>query len=202
MSSDRQLIVVANRLPVRNVNDDDGQRWVTSPGGLVSALAPVMADREKVSWVGWTGSAGRAPEPFMHDRMLLHPVSLSRADLQLYYEGFSNGTLWPLYHDSISEPEFHRTWWDAYVSVNHRFAEAVLSLAEPNATVWIHDYQLQLVPGMLRQLRPDMKIGFFLHIPWPARELFLRLPWRSQIVRATSWRTTSGTWSRASPMPR
>jgi trehalose 6-phosphate synthase len=184
MSSDRQLIVVANRLPVRNVNDDDGQRWVTSPGGLVSALAPVMADREKVSWVGWTGSAGRAPEPFMHDGMLLHPVSLSRADLQLYYEGFSNGTLWPLYHDSTSEPEFHRTWWDAYVSVNHRFAEAVVSLAEPNATVWIHDYQLQLVPGMLRQLRPDMKIGFFLHIPWPARELFLRLPWRSQIVRA------------------
>jgi trehalose 6-phosphate synthase len=184
MSSDRQLIVVANRLPVRNVKDDEGgQQWVTSPGGLVSALAPVMANREKLSWVGWTGSAGRAPEPFVHDGMLLHPVSLSRADVQLYYEGFSNGTLWPLYHDSISEPEFHRTWWDAYVSVNRRFADAVLNLAESDATVWIHDYQLQLVPGMLRQVMPDMRIGFFFHIPWPARELFLRLPWRSQIVR-------------------
>lgn len=184
MSQDSQFIVVANRLPVRNVQDSNGQRWETSPGGLVSALAPVMADRDQVSWVGWTGSAGRAPDPFMHDGMLLHPVELTRADIQLYYEGFSNGTLWPLYHDSISEPEFHRTWWDAYVQVNRRFADAVLALAEPDATVWIHDYQLQLVPGMLRQVMPEMHIGFFLHIPFPARELFLRLPWRSQIVRA------------------
>lgn len=182
--SDRQFIVVANRLPVRNVQDADGQRWETSPGGLVSALAPIMANRRQVSWVGWAGAAGRAPDPFTHDGIQLHPVELSRADLQLYYEGFSNGTLWPLYHDAIAPPEFHRTWWDAYVKVNRRFADAVLALAEPDATVWVHDYQLQLVPGMLRQVMPDLRIGFFLHTPWPARELFLRLPWRSQIVRA------------------
>ena len=182
--TDRQFIVVANRLPVRSIQDTDGQRWVTSPGGLVSALAPVMTNRKNVSWVGWSGSAGRAPDPFVHDGIHLHPVELSRADLQLYYEGFANGTLWPLYHDAIAQPEFHRTWWDSYVKVNRRFADAIVELAEPDATVWIHDYQLQLVPGMLRQIMPDLRIGFFLHIPWPARELFLRLPWRAQIVRA------------------
>ncbi|MGI9622740.1 MAG: alpha,alpha-trehalose-phosphate synthase (UDP-forming) [Acidimicrobiales bacterium] len=184
MTSDRQFIVVANRLPVRNVQDEDGQRWVTSPGGLVSALAPVMANRDHVSWVGWTGSAGRAPDPFTHDGIDLHPVELSRADVQLFYEGFSNGTLWPLYHDAIATPVYHRTWWDSYVKVNRRFADTILNLAENDATIWIHDYQLQLVPGMLRQTMPDLRIGFFFHIPFPARELYLRLPWRSEIVRA------------------
>jgi trehalose 6-phosphate synthase len=183
MSDQHQLIVVANRLPVRNVSDRDGQRWVTSPGGLVSALAPVMTSRPNASWVGWSGSAGRAPDPFVHDDISLHPVELSRADLQLYYEGFSNGTIWPLYHDGIGEPEYHRTWWDAYVKVNRRFADAVVEIAEPDATIWVHDYQLQLVPAMLRQALPDLHIGFFLHTPWPARELFLRLPWRQQIVK-------------------
>ena len=182
MSDQHQLIVVANRLPVRNVSDREGQHWVTSPGGLVSALAPVMTSRPNASWVGWSGSAGRAPDPFVHDDIALHPVELSRADLQLYYEGFSNGTIWPLYHDGIGEPEYHRTWWDAYVKVNRRFANAVIEIAEPDATIWVNDYQLQLVPAMLRQALPDLHIGFFLHTPWPARELFLRLPWRRQVV--------------------
>ena len=165
MSDQHQLIVVANRLPVRNVSDRDGERWVTSPGGLVSALAPVMTSRPNASWVGWSGSAGRAPDPFVHDDISLHPVELSRADLQLYYEGFSNGTIWPLYHDGIGEPEYHRTWWDAYVKVNRRFADAVIEIAEPDATIWVHDYQLQLVPAMLRQALPDLLIGFFLYTP-------------------------------------
>jgi trehalose 6-phosphate synthase len=182
MTSDRQFIVVANRLPVRNVQDRDGQRWVTSPGGLVSALAPVMSNRSNSCWVGWAGSSGRAEEPFVHEGIALRPVELSRAELQLYYEGFCNGTLWPLYHDAIAPPEFHRTWWDAYVMVNRRFAQAVLEIADPDATVWVHDYQLQLVPGMLREAMPNLRIGFFLHIPFPARELFLRLPWRTQIA--------------------
>ena len=147
MSLQRQLIVVANRLPVRNVSDRDGQRWVTSPGGLVSALAPVMTSRPNASWIGWSGSAGRAPDPFVHDDISLYPVELTRADVQLYYEGFSNGTLWPLYHDAIGEPEYHRTWWDAYLKINRRFADSVIEIADPEATVWIHDYQLQLVPG-------------------------------------------------------
>ena len=179
MSRRRQLIVVANRLPVRRVSDASGRRWVTSPGGLVSALSPVMANSANATWVGWTGATGPAPEPFEHDGLLLHPVTLSRAEVQQYYEGFSNATLWPLYHDAIATPELHRTWWDDYVIVNRRFADTVASVAEEGALVWVHDYQLQLVPGLLRSARPDLRIGFFLHIPFPAREIFLRLPWRN-----------------------
>jgi trehalose 6-phosphate synthase len=181
----RQLVVVANRLPVRRIPDDDGERgerWATSPGGLVSALTPVMADRSNAMWIGWAGSAGAAPTPFDHDGIRLHPIELSRADLQLFYEGFSNATIWPLYHDGIAQPEYHRTWWDAYVKVNQRYADAVIEHSDPNASVWIHDYQLQLVPKMIRQRRDDLNIGFFNHIPFPARELFLRLPWRTQII--------------------
>ena len=128
MTRERQLIMVANRLPVRRVTEHGRQTWVTSPGGLVSALAPVMAQAENARWIGWTGATGQAPEPFEHDGLRLHPVSLNRADVQLYYEGFSNGTLWPLYHDVIAQPEYHRTWWEAYASVNRRFADAVLEL--------------------------------------------------------------------------
>lgn len=158
------------------------RRWVTSPGGLVSALAPVMTKRESAVWVGWSGSSGEAPPPFVHDGLQLHPIALSRAELQQYYEGFSNASLWPLYHDSISIPEYHRTWWDSYVKVNQRFANEIVSIAEPDATIWVHDYQLQLVPQMVRRALPNARIGFFLHIPFPARELFLRLPWRRQIL--------------------
>jgi trehalose 6-phosphate synthase len=109
-------------------------------------------------------------------------VMLTAEDVELYYEGFSNATLWPLYHDVIAPPEFHREWWESYVAVNRRFAEAAADAAAEDAVVWVHDYQLQLVPAMLRRLRPDVRIGFFLHIPFPPTELFAQLPWRRQIL--------------------
>ena len=99
-----------------------------------------------------------------------------------YYEGFSNATLWPLYHDVIVKPIYHREWWDRYVDVNRRFAEATSRAAAQGATVWVQDYQLQLVPKMLRMLRPDLTIGFFLHIPFPPVELFMQMPWRTEII--------------------
>ena len=101
----------------------------------------------------------------------LVPVPLDEDDLSLYYEGFSNSTLWPLYHDVIVPPEYHRTWWDRYKKINQRFADAVLKIAAPNATVWVHDYQLQLVPQMLRLARPDLKIGFLPAYPLPRSQL-------------------------------
>ena len=101
---------MANRLPVRRVRRSGTDQWVTSPGGLVTALEPVIAETEHAAWVGWAGSAGAAPPPFDHDGLRLHPVALSRGELQLYYEGFANGTLWPLYHDVVVPPEYHRTW--------------------------------------------------------------------------------------------
>ena len=100
----------------------------------------------------------------------------------MYYEGFSNATLWPLYHDVIVKPIYHREWWDSYVEVNRRFAEATSRAAAHGATVWVQDYQLQLVPKMLRMLRPDLAIGFFLHIPFPPVELFMQMPWRTEII--------------------
>ena len=86
------------------------------------------------------------------------------------------------YHDVVAKPEFHREWWDEYVKVNRRFAEKAAELAADKGTVWVHDYQLQLVPQMLRDLRPDLRIGFYLHIPFPPAELFQQLPWRRQIL--------------------
>ncbi len=176
------FVVVANRLPVDRVTDDDNSaEWRRSPGGLVTALAPVMRANDG-AWVGWVGAADEVPEPFTEDGMHLVPVALTDVDVEQYYEGFSNATLWPLYHDVIVQPRYHREWWESYVSVNRRFAEAAAQVAEEGATVWVQDYQLQLVPQMLRMQRPDLRIGFFLHIPFPPIELFLQLPWRTQIL--------------------
>jgi trehalose 6-phosphate synthase len=177
------LVVVANRLPVRLLDPPrQGRRWRPSPGGLVSALEPVMHQQGGV-WVGWPGVAGGVPERF--DNLGLHLVSvpLSAEDIAYYYEGFCNATLWPLYHDTIAAPQFEHHWWDAYVTVNRRFAAAAADSAAPGTTVWVHDYQLQLVPAMLCRLRPDLRIGFFNHIPFPGPDIFARLPWRRQILR-------------------
>src|SRR5688572_6629235 len=134
------------------------------------------------AWVGWVGQPGLELEPMEIDGMSLVPVPLSAEDVELYYEGFSNDTIWPLYHDVIAEPRYRRAWWDAYVRVNRRFAEAAARVAEDGATVWVQDYQLQLVPRMLRDLRPDLIIGYFHHIPFPAYGLYSQLPWRRQVL--------------------
>jgi trehalose 6-phosphate synthase len=178
------FMVVSNRLPVdRCAPEDSGceDGWRRSPGGLVTALAPMMTKTDG-AWVGWHGAPDETVEPFSHGGMDLVPVQLSNDDVELYYEGFSNATLWPLYHDVIAPPEFHRTWWDTYRRVNRRFAEAVTRHADHGATIWVQDYQLQLVPKMLREARPDLKIGFFNHIPFPPPEIFAQLPWRQAII--------------------
>ncbi|WP_122941262.1 bifunctional alpha,alpha-trehalose-phosphate synthase (UDP-forming)/trehalose-phosphatase [Brachybacterium sp. EE-P12] len=179
-----ELVVVANRLPVDSRTLPDGAtEWVTSPGGLVTAMESVMRTVDSGAWVGWAGSPGEAPDPFEADGMSLYPVRLEQQDVERYYEGFSNGTLWPLYHDVIVDPVFHRTWWDSYLSANRRFAEAAAPVAARGGTIWVHDYQLQLVPRMIREKRPDVRIGFFNHIPFPSVELFSQLPKRNSILR-------------------
>ncbi|MEP6980351.1 MAG: bifunctional alpha,alpha-trehalose-phosphate synthase (UDP-forming)/trehalose-phosphatase [Nakamurella sp.] len=177
------MVVVANRLPFDIEKHDDGTTTTRqSPGGLVTALEPILS-RRAGAWIGWSGTADLELEPVLADQLTLEPVQLSAAEVQDYYEGFSNTTLWPLYHDAVASSEFHREWWERYVEVNQRFADRAAEVAAPGATVWVHDYQLQLVPAMLRRLRNDVRIGFFLHIPFPPAELFNRLPWRSQIMR-------------------
>ncbi|ORA37155.1 alpha,alpha-trehalose-phosphate synthase (UDP-forming) [Mycobacterium aquaticum] len=181
-SGESDFVVVANRLPIDLERLPDGTtRWKRSPGGLVTALEPLLRKR-RGAWIGWAGIPDSDEEPIVQDDLRLHPVRLSAADVAAYYEGFSNATLWPLYHDLIVKPEYHREWWDSYVEVNRRFAEATARAAAHGATVWIQDYQLQLVPKMLRMLRPDLTIGFFLHIPFPPVELFMQMPWRTEIV--------------------
>ena len=176
------MIVVSNRLPVDYQEGPDGEtQWKSSPGGLVTALEPVMRAADG-AWIGWTGVADREFDPFEHDGISIIPVPLSADELEEYYEGFSNDTLWPLYHDVIAPPSFHREWWDAYVRVNRRFAEAAARAASDGAVVWVQDYQLQLVPRMLRETRPDLVIGFFNHIPFPAYGIYSQLPWRRQVI--------------------
>lgn len=173
-------MIAANRLPV--MRTDDG--WSPSPGGLVRALWPMLRETGG-TWVGWTGELDpdeARTEPFEVDGVELLPVPVSAEEVELYYEGFSNDALWPLYHDALRESTYDLEQWEAYRTVNERFAVTLANVAPEGATVWIHDYQLQLVPKMLRRQRPDVTIGFFLHIPFPPVELFTRLPWRTEII--------------------
>ena len=181
----RSIVVVANRLPLQRIDGDEtGETtWATSPGGLVSALAPALTRDQRLDWVGWAGDLEEdAVESLVVDEMTLHPVAISAEEKRLHYDGMSNGTLWPLYHDKIASPEFHRSWYDGYRRINQRFADAAAKIAPPDSLVWVHDYQLQLVPSMLRELRSDLRIGFFLHIPFPPAELFMQLPWRRAVT--------------------
>ncbi|MBL8746224.1 MAG: trehalose-6-phosphate synthase [Phycisphaerae bacterium] len=181
MSKPRRLIVVSNRLPITRIGSGAGSRWLTSAGGLVTAMVPILK-RRGGCWVGWPGGTGRSQRTIDHEGIRLHSVRLSQADMAGFYHGLSNRTLWPLFHDAIRTPEFRREWWKPYVEVNERFARATARAYRPGDTVWIHDYHLMLVPAMLRAMKPRARIGFFLHIPFPPEELFSWIPWRDELL--------------------
>ncbi len=176
------FLVVSHTLPVRRSRGGDGGPWTLSPGGLVSALAPIAREHGG-AWIGWSGKSGPVPRPFVHSGITNAPVPLSPEEERGFYEGMCNTTLWPLYHDAVRQPTYRREWWASYVAANERFADAAASAAARGAVVWVQDYQLQLVPELLRRRRPDLAIGFFLHIPFPPDSLFRRLPWRRALVR-------------------
>jgi len=175
------FVVVANRLPVQQSISQGNEEWRPSPGGLVSALTAVLQNHDGL-WIGWLGVSEHGEPPMTYEGIRLKAVAISPEEYADFYLGFSNATLWPLYHDAIRAPTFHRHWWHTYQEINMRYATAAAESVAPGGTVWIHDYQLQLVPSMLRQLRPDVRIGFFLHIPFPPSELFMQLPWRKEIL--------------------
>ena len=194
MQGNSQFVVLANRLPVRRVEEDGQLRWQISPGGLVAAMMPIISEHTERSdascaWVGWTGeqvgSEAGETEPFESEGIHNIPVELTEDELRGYYHGMSNSSLWPLYHDAIRPPKYHRRWYKSYEAVNRKFAEAAARAAGEGAVVWVHDYHLHLVPGMLRAMRPDLRIGYFLHIPFPGRGLFAQLPWRQQLIEGT-----------------
>ncbi|MBW3666243.1 MAG: trehalose-6-phosphate synthase [Actinobacteria bacterium] len=179
MTSKRRVVVVANRLPVSW--DEESGEWSPSPGGLVSALTPILQRTEGL-WVGWSGVPEVGFEPFSHSGIRQVPVELSEQLYLDFYTGFCNGTLWPLYHDAVRAPEFHRHWWRPYREVNEGFAETTVAHIGSDDVVWVQDYQLQLVPAMIRERAKAHRIGFYLHIPFPPLELFAKLPWRRQVI--------------------
>jgi trehalose 6-phosphate synthase len=175
------LVILANRLPVSRQIDADVETWESSPGGLAAALSPVLT-KYRSAWVGWLGDDNPDDGCFDREGVHLVPLALSSDEISGFYDGFSNGTLWPLYHDAIRPPRFEREWWETYEAVNARYADLAARVASPGGAVWVHDYHLQLVPALLRARRPDLRIGFFLHIPYPPQELFMQLPWRRAIL--------------------
>ena len=178
-----EIVIISNRLPIQRVKRGRVSVWEVSPGGLVSALRPILRE-SSCTWVGWVGESAEEVHPFDHEGIHNLPVPLSSAEVKSFYEGFSNRIIWPLYHDAIRAPEYRQTWWQPYINVNRRFAEAAAAAAQEEGTVWVQDYQLQIVPSILRSLRRDLLIGFFMHIPFPPLELFAQLPWRRDILEA------------------
>jgi trehalose 6-phosphate synthase len=184
-----ELVVVANRLPVCRKRRGGREAWETSPGGLVSALMPILRRARSTgragAWIGWCGARDESFGPFEHEDVWNLPINLSSAQVDGHYDGMANGTLWPLYHDVVRPAAFRRTWWREYERANRAFADAAVACAAPGAVVWVQDYHLHLVPGMIRQRRPDLRIGYFLHTPFPNGRLFAQLPWRGELMRGT-----------------
>ncbi len=184
----QNLVVVSNRLPV--ILERRGEDWGFRPGsgGLVSALSPVLQNRGG-TWIGWPGTGEEAPceRIFENSRAQLGyrivPVPLSPEEVDSYYHGFSNETLWPLFHSMLGRTVFNHAYWDAYRRVNARFAAAAVSGSGNDDLIWIQDYQLLLAGSAFREKRPRARIGFFLHIPFPSPDIFIRLPWREEIIR-------------------
>ena len=183
----RPLVLVSNRLPFRAERDGRGLRLARSPGGLVSALEPVLEQRGGV-WVGWAGATREDAEDAggiaLPDsgRVRYHPVPLSSGEVAQYYGGFSNRTLWPLFHYFVGHTTIDTGFWRAYDKVNERFAEAATAASQPGALVWVHDYQLLRAPYYVRRLVPDARLALFLHIPFPAADVFRVLPWSRSLL--------------------
>jgi trehalose 6-phosphate synthase len=178
-NDDADLVVVSNRLPVERA----GSTWRASAGGLVTALRPVVSQR-RTTWVGWDGGSRDLPESLPGTDARLEPVALSRDTARGYYDGFANATLWPLFHNLVGTPEYDNRWWACYRRANEAMAAATANTSvQPDSDlVWVHDYHLMLLPAMLREAGLS-RVRFFLHIPWPAPELFSRLPWRAELLR-------------------
>jgi len=185
----QRLVVASNRLPVEIGRE--GESWHVRPvaGGLVTALNPIM-QRNRGLWIGWPGCAADVPvadllaasaQDYAYD---LRPVLLTAEEEEGYYRGFANETIWPLFHDLLGHCHFDLENWKTYISVNRRFAEVIDETSGPDDLVWVHDYQLMLVAQHLRSLGTRQPLSFFLHIPFPTLDLFRRLPWKNEIIRA------------------
>ena len=181
-----RTIIVSNRLPTKVNRTDEGLSFTPSEGGLATGLGSIYRAEGNL-WVGWPGLVvGDEAERQQVTRQLrtdsMRPVFLTNDEIEGFYEGFSNGTLWPTFHYFSQYALYDEQMWETYVAVNQKFCDAVLAVTGPDDTIWVHDYQLLLLPQMLRKARPDSSIGFFLHIPFPSHEIIRALPWRAQLL--------------------
>jgi len=185
-----RLVIVSNRLPIALTRVDMEQWQVQlSPGGLVTALTPILHKRGGL-WIGWPGTLEKVD---LNELLavasrdlgyILEPVSLTEEEVKQYYFGFSNEIIWPLFHDLQTRCNFDPAYWNAYQAVNRKFAEVIAEKVRMEDYIWVHDYQMMLVAKELRSIGLENKVGFFLHTPFPALDIFLKLPWRTQILSA------------------
>ncbi len=186
-----RLIVVSNRLPFAFRRDQAGH-WQAEPGGggLVTALLPVLRHRGGM-WIGWTGATDDSPD--LNSELAavggntgytLKSVTLTAEEVRNFYEGFSNEVIWPLFHDLQLLCNFDPAYWRTYCEVNRKYARAVHDASAPGDFVWVHDYHLMNVAAELRRIGSDSRTGFFLHIPFPPPDIYLKLPWRLTLIEA------------------
>ncbi|MBC9910097.1 bifunctional alpha,alpha-trehalose-phosphate synthase (UDP-forming)/trehalose-phosphatase [Chitinophaga varians] len=182
----RKTIIVSNRLPVKITEKDGEFALQASEGGLATGLGSIYREGNNI-WLGWPGQ--EISDPKQQEKitkqlrqMNLMPVFLTQDEINNFYEGFSNETLWPVFHYMSVYARYDQGYWDAYYQVNKKFRDIVMQVAEQGDVIWIHDYQLLLLPGMLRAEMPEISIGFFNHIPFPSYELFRLIPWRAELI--------------------
>lgn len=184
-----KIYIASNRLPVSIQKENDELTLIPSVGGLATGLSSIYKDYGGL-WIGWSGVASDdladneirdIDEKLVSEQCVA--IHLTKEEINLYYEGFSNNVVWPLFHYFTQYIEYNPLYWEAYMKVNQLFADKALEILEDGDTIWIHDYQLLLVPEMIKRVKPGVTIGFFLHIPFPSYEVFRILPWRKELIK-------------------
>lgn len=181
-----KTIIVSNRLPISLRHRNGRFEFKPSAGGLATGLGSIYKTGENI-WIGWPGNTVEDPEQRAEiilelNELKMAPVFLTKEDVEQFYEGFSNETLWPAFHYFTQYIVYNSEHWDAYVRVNQKFCDAIVKKANPDDTIWVHDYQLLLLPQMLRDALPDVTIAFFQHIPFPSYEIMRMIPWRKELL--------------------
>lgn len=185
----RKVVLVSNRLPIHFEETIDGCKIQSAAGGLVTALSPLMKESKGV-WVGWPGCNEKVAidnqitEYNRQSEFRLFPIRLTDDQIEQYYRGFANQSIWPLFHDMLGHAHFETPRWNTYCHVNHIFARETANLIKPGCFTWIHDYQLLLMGAELRKLGVTEELTFFLHIPFPSRDLFKRFPWKVELLES------------------
>lgn len=189
--SDSRIVIISNRLPVVIKKEEENIKVERGSGGLVTAMAPVLKDRGGL-WIGWSGSADVSADEVnallkkqkKNAGFALHAIELTPKEIEEFYQGYSNEIIWPLFHDLLSLCVFKPAYWHAAKTVMAKFADAVIAKTQPSDFIWVHDYQLITLGQELRSKGDMRKIAFFLHIPFPPLDIFVKLPWRFAVLRA------------------